>query len=280
MLCDAELDEAELITGVGPGRAPLICTPCCERLGKIQIRSRVALGFAKLCASFVDLGTDPDVYHTDLEIVHTDTAFDSSDDFVRTCVLTIEYNSGSAAILTASDLYPDCDGAATIETYSPEGCGETLLDPPAAYYNRVSTSTYSGDTGTKAGTRDAAIAALSWGAWSDWADLVEIDTLSGSVEAAYLEHTLASSGRGAEDFTPYIANASQLESEIRLVGPFPVRITVSEGVGALGTLTLNRYTLIPDVPQTFSVAPPAWTEGWETEVAVLRCACPLKFAAT
>lgn len=281
----AEIGESEVLTGVGPGQPPMnLChAGCCGRPLRLQIRSRYGSGNANLCAAFIDGEGDPDTYFTEREAVTVYKAWDSDpnpDEVVRTCERTVSNYAGPAAVVTwgAGESAPDCGATETETEYSPEGCLETLLDPPADYSTTDPiVNTYSGDSATEADVQAAAISAFTWGEWSEWADLVIVDAYSGSFEGGYLDHYLAWSTR-SEFSGPYGASVASFESELRVVGGSPLHLALASGEGPLEDIAITRSTISPGTPMSFGVSLPTWTEGWQTTDKVLRCVCPVKFA--
>lgn len=285
MLCEIETDGEGAITGVGPATPPYgRCSPgCCPRVVRLQIRTRVSSGAAMLCAAFEDDET-PGLFWTDIssEVTFRKWQYGDPDDIeIGSCVRTITNNSGSSAIITGVELDP-CDGTGENTTWSPDDCDQHLNDAPTDYVTQDDPIVeLSGDSADLDDVVDAAISAMSWGEWSEWSTIAEIDVTIGNYEAGYLELYLAEASLGNNGLTGqgFIASAGKYESELRVVGEYPLSIAVSEGTD-ITTATVSRYVLQPDVPQAFSVSGPLTSEGWISPKAVLRCACPPQFAAT
>lgn len=281
MLCETETDGSGNVTGVGPAQLPWprCVQPCCADKVMIQIRVRYKTGFAKLCASNVDPEGDPDTYFTDKSFERTYHKFASGEE-IGTCTHTTTVTCPSA-IVSGSTGIADCDCPPEDDTQSPTDCLDHLYDYPVT---RVTSDppviTIGGASATKDDTRSQAISSMAFGEWSEWADLVEIDTAEGSGEAGYLTNFLAGASCGGNGLGAgsFLATATQYESQLKAKGPQPISIAVSEGAD-IETAPVNRYVLSPDGTQTFSVSAPSFASGWVSDKCVLRCACPVKFAA-
>ena len=278
MLCNVET-SGSTVTGVGPAQLPWVrCVDsCCRKIVKLQIRTRYKTGTAKLCAAFF-LATDPDTCYTTSTTVTTYHKFASGVE-IGTCTETTVYNSGASAIVTGVDSLPDCDADPT-DTSSPGDCMAHLWDPPTDNVTSDPPSnTLSGSSGTKDDTRTAAVSAMAWGDWSAWSDVAEIDLSEGEASMGYISIFMAESFLGDNGAAPggFIANATQYESELRVMGPGPLSIAVSEGTD-ISTATVSRHQLEPNTPMLFSVAAPSISADGEKKS--LRCACPIQFAAS
>lgn len=281
MLCETETSGSD-VTGVGPAQTPSgRCIPsCCGSTVTLQIRTRYKIGSARLCADIQD-GVDDEIYYTESTTVIVYHRLNGGIP-VGDCTYTLHYNSGPNAIVSGSTSLPDCDGDPPEETTSPDGCTSHLLDPPAtSYTSDPSVTTFGGGTATKEDVRSAAIGAMAYGAWSEWGNLFTIDLTNGTAEAGYLTNYLAEAscvdnGLGGGSFQ---ANATQYESELRVFGAYPLSIAVSEGTD-VASAPVNRYTIIPGTPASFSVGAPSFASGWVSDKAVLRCCCPVQFAVT
>lgn len=281
MLCETETSGPD-VTGVGPAQVPSgrCITSCCGSSVTLQIRTRYKTGSARLCAAIQD-GVDPDLYYTESTTVIVYHRFNGGTS-VGSCSYTLHYNTGPNAIVSGSTSLPDCDGNPPEETTSPEGCTSHLLDPPAtSYTSDPAVNSFSGDTARKNDVRSAAIGAMAYGDWSEWGDLFSIDLTNGTAAAGYLTNYLAEASCGDNGLGggSFQANATQYESELRVFGAYPLSIAVSEGTD-VASAPVNRYTIMPGTPMSFSVGAPSFASGWESDRAVLRCCCPVKFAAT
>lgn len=279
MLCEVEMSGSD-VTGVGPARVPFTrcVNRCCSGLVKLQIRGRYKIGSALLCAAIQD-GVDPDTYYTESSAVIVYHRFNGNTP-IGDCTYTFHLNTGPLAVVSGSTSLPDCDGELPEEITSPDGCTGTMYDPPATHVTSdPAVISFMGDTATKDDVRSAAIAAMDYGDWSDWTDFAEIDVTNGTAEVGYLTNYLAGAscghnGLGGGNFQ---ANASSYESELRVMGSWPVSVSVSEGAD-LASAPVNRYTIEPGSSVGFSVSAPSFAPGWVTDVAVLRCCCPVQFA--
>jgi hypothetical protein len=284
MLCLTETTDGN-VTGVGPAAVSLShCQPaCCRRTVRLQIRSRYSNGSARLCGAFTAPDGDGTVYYTHLNTVIVYHRFKNGSPPVGlgTCTYTEDSDNGTVAIVTGSSSLPDCGGYPAEGTWSPADCNTTLYDPPTDYVTTdPAVITVSGASATKEDVRGAALGAMVTSAWSDWADVCSVDIADGTPEAGYLYLDLAEAscddnGFGGGEFQ---ANARQYESELRVLGAFSISIAVSEGTD-VSTAPVNHYVLDPGSPKSFSVGAPSFADGWVSGHAVLRCACPVRFAA-
>ncbi len=281
MLCLVETNTSDEVTGVGPGQTPYArcIATCCAKTAKLQIRTRYKTGFAQLCAYLVDNEGAPDLYFTISTTVIVYHKFEDGTP-IGDCTRTVVVDAGPSAIVSGADTLPSCEAPPISDTSSPDDCYAHLWDPPTTGVSAdPGVVTISGDSATKDDTRSAAIGVMAWGDWSDWSDVLEIDLSTGAGSAGYMSLYLAEAscgdnGLGAGSF---VANASQYESELRVVGPASISIAVSEGT-SLATAPVNRYTLAPGTPQLFTVGAPSYAPGWVTDAKVLRCVCPPQFA--
>lgn len=282
MLCEATTDGEGLITTVGPGgRLHGGClAPCCSNLVTLQVRTRIKVGIAKICARFQDPAGEPDEYRTQISTVNTRKAYDASTTpatLVRTCVETFAADCG-AGLATSGDVVEgvECDDVSESPSQEPSDCLEHLLDPPADYaVFESSVTTYGGETVTIEQAKHAAIGAMGEAEWSDWADLVSIDQVNGSVEGGGLDFVLAESGVGGSP-PENVFIAALTESQVRVLGSRPLSLTIASGTGELGALALSSVVVSPGAAHTFSVTP-AVTE--EQPMVWLRCVCPPHLAA-
>lgn len=271
-----------MVTGVGPGAIPYArCdSPCCGRTVKVQIRTRYNNGYAELCAAFADPEVDPDVYHTELTSVIVYHRFNGSLE-IGSCTYTIHYNTGPSAIISGGPDTPfDCGGEPPEETTSPDGCTATMNNPPATHVVADPADiTYAGGSASEGDVCDAALGAMVTGDWSDWGDLMEVDAATGYGSAGYDYIGLSSASCGSSGSgSGFSAHAGQFESELRVLGAFPISIAVSEGPDP-STAPVYRYTIEPGIPKSFSAPSPSFASGWVSDLAVLRCVCPVQFAA-
>lgn len=289
MLCEPEYDEEDQLTGIGPAEISNRCVPaCCPRTIKLQIRTRYKTGTARLCGDVVDPEAappeDPDdiEYHTTATQKNTWTKWQNAepeDTKLGTCRKTIVYVSGEAAFTAHETTLPDCNGSLPEETWDPEDCFDTLNDPPTDYTTFDAVLEVSGDAASRNMVRDEAISAMAAQEWSEWADLIEIDPISGTAAAGYLEHELSFSSLSDNSITTgagFIASAVVMESEIRVWGALPLHISTTEGTSLDGTIT--RTILTPGTPISFVVDDPENNDTWQPENITLRCACPAQFA--
>lgn len=281
MLCNVVTNIGGDITGVGPSVLPWTrcVASCCYKEVKLQIRTRYKTGVAKLCASFNDI-SDPDTFYTTSTSSITYHKFASGSP-IGDCTYTVVNDSGPNAIVSDDTTLPDC-GSSVDESSSPDGCIDHLWDPPTDNVTSdPPTGGLSGSSATKDDVRSAAITAMAYGAWSEWADIATIDLAQGEATVGYASIYLSESSIGDNGLGggAFVASANQYESELRIMGPGPLSIAVSEGTD-LATATVNRYRLEPNTPMLFSVSGPSIASGWVTPKKVLRCACPVQFAAT
>lgn len=281
MLCEVVTNIGGDITGVGPAQIPWprCVNPCCYKEVKLQIRTRYKTGGARLCAGFF-LSSDPDTFYVTSTTTTTYHKFAAGDP-IGDCTETVVYNDGPNAVVSGSGTLPDCD-AADPDTSSPGDCMAHLWDPPTDNVTSdTPVNTLSGSSATKDDVRAAAISAMAFGDWSDWTDIATIDLSQGNFAVGFAsiylaEASISDNGLGGGAF---IVSTVQYESELRIMGPGPLSIAVSEGTD-LATATVSRYQLEPNTPLLFSVGGPSTASGWVSDKAVLRCACPVPFAAT
>jgi hypothetical protein len=284
MLCNVVTNIGGDITGVGPSVLPWsrCVAACCYKEVKLQIRTRYKTGTARLCAGFYD-ATDPDTFYVTSTTTTTYHKFASGSP-IGDCTETVVLNDGPNAIVSGVDTLPDCDGLAP-DISSPGDCMDHLWDPPTDNVTSdPPVNTLSGSSGTKDGTRSAAISAMAYGDWSEWTDIATIDLSQGEATVGYAsiflsESSISDNGASGGGDLGFTVSANQYESELRIMGPGPLSIAVSEGTD-LATATVNRYRLEPNTPMLFSVSGPSIASGWVTPKKVLRCACPVQFAAT
>lgn len=279
MLCEVEMSGSD-VTGVGPAWVPFTrcVNRCCSGHVKLQIRVRYKIGFSKLCASNVDPEGDPDTYFTDKSFERTYHKFASGTE-IGTCTHTT-FVTCPSAIVSGSTGEADCDCPPEDDTQSPTDCIAHLYDyPVTSVTSDPPVITIGGASATKDDTRSQAISSMAFGEWSEWADLVEIDVTNGTAEAGYLTNYLAGASRGDNGLGGgyFQAHANSYESELRVMGSWPVSVSVSEGAD-LASAPVNRYTIEPGSSVVFSVSAPSFAPGWVTDVAVLRCCCPVQFA--
>ena len=287
MLCEPTY-VGEALTGIGPGQTDNRCNPsCCPQVVMVQIRTRHATGYARLCADMLDPEATPPedpydgVYHTESTYETTYEKFKyatPANESLGTCKYTADYSTNPTAILSGSDLIPDC-APETNEFWIPEGCNETLNDPPTDYVvQHPSILVVGGDTGTPNQTREQAVTALAWGEWSEWVDFLEVDVSGGSSGGGYLTHELAFCTMGDNgNLLSFVASAAQMESELRVWGGFPVHVAVTVGTSAEDG-EIGRHTLQPMIPTLFTVSPPSAEDTFIPLTLMLRCICPVKFA--
>lgn len=285
MLCETNRDGGGAVTSVGPAALPFArCVGgCCGRTVALQIRSRYRYGNARLCASWVD----PDAHEAEgEETFHTTSTTTivyhrfNEETEIGTCTYTIAYDDGTP-LVSGSTSTPDCDYNEPVETTSPDGCTGTMYDPPATSVTAdPGVTSIGGGSASRDDVRAAAIAAMAYGDWSEWTTIRVLDVYngatSGDLSDIYLsEASLGDNGLGAGYFA---ASATAYESELRVFGGSPISIAVSEGPD-ITTAPVNRYTLTPGSSQAFDVGVPSTALGWTTDFAVLRCACPVQYAA-
>lgn len=283
MLCE-EVIESDVLTGYGPSAPPWphCLSGCCSRGSKLQIRTRLAVGAAKLCAAYIDPAGDPDLYYTQLTTVGTYTEYDTSVipavPTGQTCTRTNTFHAGEEAIIEGAD----CEAEGDATEYTPSGCDADLASPdPDRSWSLESpgfVATYGGDSATLQDVVDAAIAAVTPGDWSDWTDLYTISPDIGNPLTSGLELLLSNASQGFPSGPGSTVTASQFESELRVLGAYAIAFVTTEGLAsdALEDQTPTRTILAPGETLTF----PAPTISADAPHVWLRCVTCPKFAAT
>lgn len=279
ILCDRIYDGSDLVE-IGPGglsRSGCI-SRCCTNPVRVQVRSRVHFGVAKICAPFVD-PEEPDDYRTQSTTRITRKAYNGKH-LVRTCVETIAH-SVPDAIVSSGD--PEegvgCEEGSVDYSLSPDDCLDTLLDPPANSVTVDAETTYGGDTATVDDAKAAALGAMSAGEWSAWGDVIAVDPIWGlTPEGGHgggIDLVLAEASMGGA-LPENLYTAWKIESEVRVLGTRPLALTIASGTGDLASMTLSVVTVTPGTPHSFSVA--VSTSGTQPQIW-LRCVCPPHLAA-